>query len=61
MNSKKLGLLLSVPPTHASVETVYRLSRAALHRNTEVYLYLIDEGAKNISDRKSTRLNSSHT
>lgn len=56
MNSKKLGLLLSVPPTHKSVETVYRLSRTALHLNTEVYLYLIDEGVKNMTDPRYEQL-----
>lgn len=52
MSSKKLGLLLSVPPAHKSVATVHRLSRAALQRNIEVYLYLIDEGVKNIFDAR---------
>lgn len=44
----KLGLLLSLPPSHSSVATVYRLAQEALKEGHEVYLYLIDEGVKNI-------------
>jgi len=44
--ARKLGLLLSTAPSHASVETVVQLSQAALRRGVEVYLYLIDEGVK---------------
>lgn len=56
MSPKKLGLLLSVGPTHHSVETVYHLSRAALKQGHEVYLYLIDEGVKSIHDRRYDEL-----
>jgi sulfur relay (sulfurtransferase) complex TusBCD TusD component (DsrE family) len=45
---RKLGLLLSLPPSHASAYTVQRLTEAALEAGHEVYLYLIDEGVKNI-------------
>ncbi|MDF0651900.1 MAG: hypothetical protein CV081_01300 [Nitrospira sp. LK265] len=48
MNSKKIGFLLALPPSHNSAETVYGLARAALDAGHEVYLYLIDEGVKNI-------------
>ena len=52
MDSKKIGFLLSLPPSHTSAETVHGLAHAALDAGHEVYLYLIDEGVKNIhSDR----------
>lgn len=44
----KLGLLLSLPPSHSSVNTVQGLAQAALQDGHEVYLYLIDEGVKNV-------------
>ena len=56
MSNRKLGLLLSVPPTHKSVDTVFHLSQAALRQNDEVYLYLIDEGVKNIRDTRYEEL-----
>jgi len=52
MAALKLGLLLSTPPSHPSVETVVQLAQAALHRGVEVYLYLIDEGVKTAVDRR---------
>ena len=48
----KLGLLLSTPPSHPSVETVVQLAQAALSRGIEVYLYLIDEGVKTVVDQR---------
>ena len=48
MDSKKIGFLLALPPTHASADTVHGLAQAALTAGHEVYLYLIDEGVKNI-------------
>ncbi len=52
MDSKKIGFLLALPPSHTSAETVHGLAHAALDAGHEVYLYLIDEGVKNIhSDR----------
>ena len=52
MAALKLGLLLSTPPSHPSVETVVQLAQAALHRGVEVYLYLIDEGVKIVVDHR---------
>jgi sulfur relay (sulfurtransferase) complex TusBCD TusD component (DsrE family) len=52
MSALKLGLLLSTPPSHPSVETVVQLAQAALRRGVEVYLYLIDEGVKTAVDRR---------
>jgi sulfur relay (sulfurtransferase) complex TusBCD TusD component (DsrE family) len=48
VDSKKIGFLLALPPVHTSAETVHGLARAALDAGHEVYLYLIDEGVKNI-------------
>ncbi|HSA87884.1 MAG TPA: DsrE family protein [Nitrospira sp.] len=48
MDSRKLGFLLALPPSHVSAETVHGLARAALDAGHEVYLYLIDEGVKNM-------------
>ncbi|NIM45474.1 MAG: hypothetical protein GTO54_07600 [Nitrososphaeria archaeon] len=45
---RKLGLLLALPPSHTSAATVHGLARAALEAGHEVYVYLIDEGVKNI-------------
>jgi len=45
---KKVGLLLALPPSHASAGTVRDLAQAALTAGDEVYLYLIDEGVKNL-------------
>ncbi len=47
---RKLGLLLSLPPSDSSVATVHGLAQAALEAGSEVYLYLIDEGVKNVRD-----------
>ncbi len=44
----KLGILLALPPSHTSASTVYGLAQAALTAGHEVYLYLIDEGVKNM-------------
>ncbi len=56
MERKKLGLLLSTPPCNANITTVIRLSEEALGRNTDVYLYLIDEGVKNAADSRLLQL-----
>lgn len=53
---RKLGFLLALPPSHASVTTVYGLADAALRRGHEVYLYLIDEGVKNLRDTRYAAL-----
>lgn len=50
MAARKLGLMLSTPPSHPSVETVIQLAQAALRRGVDVYLYLIDEGVKTAVD-----------
>ena len=50
MDKRKLGILLSTPPDHPSVTTVSRLAREAILAGDDVYLYLIDEGVKNLND-----------
>ena len=47
---RKVGILLCLPPSHASATTASELAQAALEANHEVYLYLIDEGVMNLSD-----------
>lgn len=56
MSDRKLGLLLSTPPSHPSVETVVQLAQAALRRGVDVYIYLIDEGVKTVVDQRYLRL-----
>lgn len=52
MSKKKLGVLLSTAPSHPNVALVADLCRGAVAGNVDVYLYLIDEGVKNIGDRR---------
>lgn len=52
MSNRRLGILLSTSPSHPSVETVVRLSQAALRRGVDVYIYLIDEGVKTVTDQR---------
>jgi sulfur relay (sulfurtransferase) complex TusBCD TusD component (DsrE family) len=56
MSDRKLGLLLSTPPSHPSIETVVQLAQAALRRGVDVYLYLLDEGVKTVVDQRYIRL-----
>lgn len=41
---RTLGLLLSTKPEHSNLDTTVHLSRTALDRGVDVYLYLIDDG-----------------
>lgn len=59
MEKKKLGILLSTPPSHPNVGTVARLCEEALATDVDVYLYLIDEGVKNLRDPRLLHLASS--
>ena len=56
MSPQKLGVLLSTAPSDSSVETVSKLADAAVRQGIEVYLYLIDEGVRNLKDERFTRL-----
>jgi sulfur relay (sulfurtransferase) complex TusBCD TusD component (DsrE family) len=59
MEKKKLGVLLSTPPSHPNITTVSRLCREAIKANIDVYLYLIDEGVRNLNDGRLTELSGS--
>jgi len=61
MEKKKLGLLLSTPPSHPNLATVTRLSQEAIKANVDVYLYLIDEGVKNLNDARLLELSGAGT
>ncbi len=52
MEKRKLGVLLSTPPTNPSVTTTAQLCGEAQQTETDVYLYLIDEGVKNLNDSR---------
>lgn len=52
MQKKKLGILLSTPPSHPNLSTVTRLCEEGLGSDVDVYLYLIDEGVKNLTDQQ---------
>ena len=52
MNSKKIGILLALPPSHTSSNTAHGLAQAALDAGHDVYLYLIDEGVKNVDEER---------
>lgn len=47
---RKLGLLVSTAPQHPNLETAIGLSRAALGRGADVYLYLIDDAVAAVED-----------
>jgi hypothetical protein len=47
---KKLGVLLSSDPSEGDVDTVVGLGEAALSRGASLYLYLIDDGVRALSD-----------
>jgi len=59
MKKKKLGMMLSTPPENANLQTVTRLSEEALSAGLDVYVYLIDEGVKNLSDSRLCHLTAS--
>ncbi len=56
MEKKKLGLLLSTPPSHPSANTVSALCTEAICGGYDVYLYLIDEGVANVHDPRFLKL-----
>jgi sulfur relay (sulfurtransferase) complex TusBCD TusD component (DsrE family) len=56
MEKRTLGVLLSTPPSHPHAGTVIRLCQAALKAHIDVYLYLIDEGVKNLHDPRLLEL-----
>jgi sulfur relay (sulfurtransferase) complex TusBCD TusD component (DsrE family) len=52
MQKQKLGVLLSTAPSHPNVTTVARLCEEGLRSNVDVYLYLIDEGVRNLHNTR---------
>lgn len=56
MDKQKLGVLLSTPPNHPNVGTVTRLCEEAVKAGVDVYLYLIDEGVRNVRDPRLSKL-----
>lgn len=48
MEKRKLGILLSTPPEHKNLQTVYSLAEEAVAQGVETYLYLIDDGVQNL-------------
>ncbi|MBM4119846.1 MAG: DsrE family protein [Nitrospira sp.] len=59
MEKKRLGVLLSTPPSGPDVDTVAGLCREAIKSNIDVYLYLIDEGVRNLNDERLIGLSGS--
>jgi len=47
---RKFGLMVSTAPDHCNLETALGLSRAALDRGADVYLYLIDDAVAAVED-----------
>lgn len=50
MPKRKLGILLSTPPEDPNLKTALALVDEALRQDIQPYLYLVDEGVKNISE-----------
>jgi sulfur relay (sulfurtransferase) complex TusBCD TusD component (DsrE family) len=61
MQKKKLGMLLSTPPSHPNLSTVARLCEESQRSDIDVYLYLIDEGVKNLTDQRLLGLSKAGT
>lgn len=59
MENKKLGILLSTPPSNPNAEIVTRLGEEALASKVDLYLYLIDEGVLNLQNERLLKLASS--
>ena len=56
LRGRKLGMLLSTGPAHPNLETGLGLARAALDRGVDLYLYLVDDGVRNIDDERVLEL-----
>lgn len=46
--SHKVGILLARPPSHENATRAHNVAKEALDAGHDVYLYLIDEGVKNL-------------
>lgn len=56
LRGRKLGMLLSTEPRHLNLETGLGLARAALDRGVDLYLYMVDDGVRNIDDERVLEL-----
>lgn len=56
LRGKKLGILLSTPPSEANFSHGVRLAETALANGVEVYLYCIDEAVPGIRDARIQQL-----
>ena len=54
--TRKLGLMVSTAPDHPNLETALGLATAALDRDAEVYLYLIDDGVAGVEEPRVQEL-----
>jgi sulfur relay (sulfurtransferase) complex TusBCD TusD component (DsrE family) len=59
MEKKKLGVLLSTPPSHPNISTVVGICQEAIKASIDVYLYLIDEGVRSLNDERLVGLSDS--
>jgi len=50
LRRRRLGVLLSTAPEHPNLATCLDLGRAALDRDIDLYLYLVDDGVLAIDD-----------
>jgi hypothetical protein len=49
LTGRKLGVLLTTPPTHSNFRPALALMNAALDAGVRVYLYCIDEGVRAVA------------
>ena len=54
--SKKLGVLISVPPNHPNFTHGICLAETALAHGVDVYLYCIDEAVRGLGDPRWRKL-----
>ena len=52
LRGRKLGMLLSTDPHHPNLESGLGLAQAALDRGVDLYLYMVDDGVRNIDDER---------
>ena len=50
--ARKLGILISVAPTHPNFHHGLQLATAALEVQDEVYLYCLDEAVRGVEDER---------
>lgn len=50
LTKRKLGLMVSTAPEHPNLNTAVALTRTALDRGADVYLYLIDDAVTAVED-----------